>query len=620
MKLMSVLLISAAAVPFCGPGNIVTPEPPPIVVPPSPDPGLLPPERDAEANWELAGLIGIGGIPSRTVVCATVNPTGTDNDSTAIQKAIDGCPEDQIVKLGAGTFNIQIQDHLINLNKGITLRGAGPGKTILTAKRGTNNTFNNLIVAGPVRWGNDPVGSQALTKDVAQGANFVEVANAADFKVGEVVLLDEASNAGWQPDRANPDNRKVWASADYRVVWKKHDPVGNGDDFQANQFPNQDGTAGCWFSRCDRPTNELKMVSKIEGNKVTFDDPVTISYRVGNKAQLSRFKQFTFKAGIEDLTLEKADSTSVNWRWCAYCWAKNVENKWLGGGGFNFTYGFRDQLEGVYTHSSLSPNPGGGGYNWNLSFASSEILIEDSISILNNKTMTVHSAGAGSVVAYNYMDMSYIDYNPGWVEVGINASHMVGPHHVLFEGNWGNNFDSDNTHGNSIYMTIFRNYLTGFRQPFTTLAGVQVDDTSGCCFPMRAAGAWAYSYWFSFIGNVLGTPGKMDKWNYDAKKHDWGFPDPAIWSLGITGAANENQLWQDPKVLETTIRDGNYDFLTNKQQWQREELTERLPNSLFLDKKPAFWGDTPWPWVDPYTGKTYTLPAKARFDEGKPCR
>ena len=38
---------------------------------------------------------------------------------------------------------------------------------------------------------------------------------------------------------------------------------------------------------------------------------------------------------------------------------------------------------------------------------------------------------------------------------------MVGGHHILFEGNQSFNYDSDNTHGNAIAMTIFRNHLVG---------------------------------------------------------------------------------------------------------------------------------------------------------------
>ena len=43
-----------------------------------------------------------------------------------------------------------------------------------------------------------------------------------------------------------------------------------------------------------------------------------------------------------------------------------------------------------------------------------------------------------------------------------------------------------------------------------------------------------------------------------------------------------------------------------------------LPNSLYLSSRPAFFGSHPWPWVDPFTGITYTLPAKARYDAGTP--
>ncbi len=97
------------------------------------------------------------------------------------------------------------------------------------------------------------------------------------------------------------------------------------------------------------------------------------------------------------------------------------------------------------------------------------MLIENGISVRANKVMVARSAGAGSVVGYNYMDMGYINTNGAWIEIGLNASHMVGSHHVLFEGNYGHNADSDKTHGNSIYHTFFRNHLRGYpgavRQP-----------------------------------------------------------------------------------------------------------------------------------------------------------
>jgi hypothetical protein len=87
--------------------------------------------------------------------------------------------------------------------------------------------------------------------------------------------------------------------------------------------------------------------------------------------------------------------------------------------------------------------------------------------------MVLRSCGAGSVVAYNYCDDSWIYGTEGWVETGINASHMAGPHHVLFEGNYSQNIDSDYTHGNAIYLTFFRNWLSGQRRDFTGLQNVR---------------------------------------------------------------------------------------------------------------------------------------------------
>ena len=45
---------------------------------------------------------------------------------------------------------------------------------------------------------------------------------------------------------------------------------------------------------------------------------------------------------------------------------------------------------------------------------------------------------------------------------------------------------------------------------------------------------------------------------------------------------------------------------------------QTIPNSMYLTSAPAFFGSNTWPWVDPTTGTTYTLPAKARFDAGTP--
>jgi hypothetical protein len=234
-----------------------------------------------------------------------------------------------------------------------------------------------------------------------------------------------------------------------------------------------------------------------------------------------------------------------------------------------------------------------------------------------NKLMVARSAGAGSVVGYNYMDMSYINANGAWIEVGLNASHMVGSHHVLFEGNYGQNADSDDTHGNSIYHTFFRNHLRGIRAPFDNQAGGKIDDAvQSRNRPKRCAGLMAYSYWMSFVGNVLGASGQMDGWEYETT---YASRKPGIWMLGWD-TVKPNPT--DARVSVTSLRHGNFDYVTNTVKWDRAITSRQLPNSLYLTQKPAFFeagSGHIWPWVDPVgTTKLHVLPAKARYDAGTP--
>jgi hypothetical protein len=590
------------------------------------DTSILPADR--ATTWK-PGMMAVGGIPVRTTLCATLTPRGGEQDDTAqIQGAINTCPAGQVVQLAAGTFIIN-SGNFVLINKGITLRGAGPGRTTLAKTNGAkpfpqpgaNVRPSPLIVVGAAVFGsttNDPAGvvsSTELTTDAVKGAYAVTVASAAGFSPGQIVLLDEASNAGWRTD---PLGRgEIWASSDWRVVWQKHNPaLLDVDDFAAGAFPTTPLSAGSWFSRVDRPTAEVKEIASVSGSTITFTTPFHISYRSSHTAQLSRYEYPHLRnAGVEDLKLIGGDGGNLAFKWAAMCWAKNIENTVWIGEGFSIYSSFRIELREFYVHDSAWIQPGGGSYAIGLSFGSAEVLIENGISVRANKVMVARSAGAGSVVGYNYMDMGYINSNGGWIETGLNASHMVGPHHVLFEGNYGQNADSDDTHGNSIYHTFFRNQLRGIRAAFDNQAGGRVDDAIQLRnSPKRCAGMMAYSYWMSFVGNVLGAPGEMDGWVYEATWTAANYK-PTIWLLG----------WEkvtDTQVSATAFRHGNFDYVTNTVKWDPSINNHTLPKSLYLTQKPAFFdagrGYT-WPWVDPVGAtKLYVLPAKARYDAGTP--
>ena len=107
----------------------------------------------------------------------------------------------------------------------------------------------------------------------------------------------------------------------------------------------------------------------------------------------------------------------------AFCWVKNVEITVWEGEGVAINNAFGVEVRDSYIHEAAYSTPGGGAYAISFANASSETLIENNIVMKANKVMVARSAGAGSVVAYNYMDDGLIQYDLTWNEVGINASH-----------------------------------------------------------------------------------------------------------------------------------------------------------------------------------------------------
>ena len=544
---------------------------------------------------------GVRGIPTRTQVCAIVNAAtygnGSQDASAGIQAAIDACPVGQVVQLSAGLFTVN--DH-VRIGKGITLRGAAPRVTTLR-KTNQSSEQEQLIIVGPSRWPHiDEATAVNLTADAVQGAMSVTVQNSAGFAPGQFVKLDEDdyNTASWMtlPPRISGGSPQVLATD--RITWPIRNPATQGD------LPVPSGLS--WFSRPGRPLVEIKEVTAVNGNTITFSTPVHITYTTAKAAQLVRYtgndNVHVRNAGVEEMTLTGGSDGNVSFLNAAYSWAKNIECAQYANPCVDIRNAFRVEVRDSNIHDTINPYPGGAGYALSLSFGASEVLVENNIIMGANKLMVVRSSGAGSVVGYNYVDNGFIGNYPGWVEVGLNGSHLVGSHHMLFEGNLSFNYDSDDTWGGALAMTVFRNHLSGRRRDYPNGDNV------------RAAGLMFGSWWHTFVGNVMGEAGRMDGWifedpgdgTYGHSTSTWG-NRPTIWKLGYAPGAWDQA--PDPKVRSTVTREGNFDYVTNTVRW--DHGPQQLPDSLYLSAKPAFFGNLPWPWVDPTgTTKVWTLPAK----------
>jgi hypothetical protein len=532
---------------------------------------IIPPERLTAWNPGIPG-----GIPNLTTVCATIDAAAYGNgllDATAgVQAAINACPAGQVVRLSAGIFRIDAAEP-IRIDKGIVLRGAGPASTRLLK---TSLVPNPLILVGE-RWLQE-AGSVDLTADAAKGAASVQVTSAAGFSVGQLVLVDEITD-------------------DSYVYW--------GIDPAAQPG----GPARGWFTRYDRPVGQMLEIAAIDGNTVTFTTPLHIGFDTGHTAQLTRWTiPWGAKyAGVEDLYVRGGQDDNITLRFALYSWVKNVESEWSMGDSFALDSCFRCVLRDSYAHDTPNPYPGGAGYMLSLATYTADSLVENNIFINGNKVMVMRASGGGNVIGYNYFDNGYIGNYLGWMETGLNASHMTCPHFELFEGNQAFNIDGDDTWGGAVYNTFFRNHATGKRRSYPDINS------------RRAIGLMYGHYYYSFVGNVLGTvdqdPTPFGGFAYE-DLYPWEDDPIGLWRLGYT--PTDWNLPPEDRVVDTVHRHANFDYATDSVHWA-PDFDPTLPDSLYLSAKPAFFGANPWPWVDPIgPTKLYTLPARARYDAGNP--
>ena len=220
------------------------------------------------------------------------------------------------------------------------------------------------------------------------------------------------------------------------------------------------------------------------------------------------------------------------------------------------------------------------------------------------------------------------------------------------EGNYSQNFKGDSYWGNSIYITTFRNWFSGHRAAAPPLNSYTYN-SSGCIlhyggydgFSSGAVDVQAYSSYQNFIGNVLGMSNQQlltepgggcsfgpeeayltsvtttAQWNASS-----GANDVAMWQFGSYQATvNSTGNWSFvDTTINTQTRTANWDWYTRAEHCYGTGGTTDLgcsgvtvPNSFYLTSKPAFFGTQTWPWVDPTTGTTYTLPAMYCFQRNE---
>ncbi len=234
-----------------------------------PSSALIPVDHMPPAGiWESAGVEG--GVPDRQVnrtICADVTQGGYHADKTGfvsasseIQRAINTCPERQVVFIPAGTYLIDVP---LAIEKSITLRGTG-STTVFQV-----SAPQAVFIGGLGNWPapkNNPSYRMPITGGAMRGNTTVNVAHTASLAVGKMVMIDELDDASF-----------VWA---------------------------QSGTSS-WFRA------SMHLVESKTPTSVTFRPGLPIDYV--RSPQLSWFSVTLQNVGVEDIKFVGFNNEPATW-------------------------------------------------------------------------------------------------------------------------------------------------------------------------------------------------------------------------------------------------------------------------------------------------------------------
>jgi hypothetical protein len=540
-------------------------------------------------DWE--SNVGVpGGIPNRTTIGAIVDSViygaGNVDASSAIETAIDLCPEGQVVYIPSGTYRLDNRIYRAYAHN-ITIRGAGIGITILKA----GASVSQMLLLGTADWPR-PTSGIAITGGATAGNNVVTVSNTSSIIVGKLVRIEQ-NDLPYVIDVSTPTTNDKLLSATFRVVSKTATTV-----TLTPQIP------------------------------FTFtESPMLVQYSISPLVN----------TGVEDLTIDcNAQSgvgIEIDQAWG--CWIKNVEiknstNRQM------FLYCFvSGEIRHNYTHSVTSGGPNHEGID--LYEDCSFNLIEDNITYNGGFPGIIlgDSRGgcAGNVIAYNFSYYANTG-SPDMAGMDISVSH--GPHNLmnLVEGNIAGGMGSDGYFGSTSHITVVRNWFTATHPTCTdNLIAVNI-------------GRW--NNYFNLVGNILGTSGFSSNGLYQPEI-PFSYSDEVIYKLGFPNMGNNgftgtwgpttppsyigqfatgNGLQElDFNVKNSMIRHGNYDYKNNSIIWDPSITDHNIPASYFRSTKPEYFCDLQWPPFEPSTPpgvyndeNLSRIPAGYRFVYGyDPC-
>lgn len=519
------------------------------------------------ADWTPYKYIGPTNGPVIRTTVYTNLPAGLVD--TNINQALAACPADQVVQLTNGyyfLYKVPIQ----NLLSRRTLRGKGPGKTIIVAM--ITNSFGGAV----------------MTDQVSEGSTFTNIVAGFDRGSTNVILSSTVPSitVGGLIKFTQMNNSNVWSR-----------------DF---------------FERQMRHYAVITALSGTGNTNVKFFPPIPWDTDTNLAPALAVSSQvMDYGLGFEDFTLVMSSTNVTSYG----IWLSGVHNSWMHNIEItncpNAAYlvsqtvgceAWRLTLRGTQT-----ANDGFGEWDRNSNF-----YIHDCISEGLFAGIMVNS-GDMFVVAYNFITngtSSVFTRQLG----ALNGNH--GPHNImgLYEGNVSEQFQVDGYHGSASHQTIFGNRFHGLHGKGTTNALYKTN--------RKMIDLARRSLYHNVLGNYLGDSSWTPDF-YSVTNLGYSYNLSTIYRFGYPNMGDNNYVvgqsytnianpGYDGEVTNTIYLHRNYDTFTGGVVNDGVSQTN-LPNSYFLTNAPSYWTNVPsWPPFVVGTAAnwqygTNTIPAQDRY-------
>lgn len=535
--------------------------------------------------WNTSSYpVGIaGGIPETPQFCDvtkapySVDPTGEQDCTTGINQALHDCPSGQHVYLPPGRYlvsgsnYIKFPDPVYENAEGKVLKGAGKESVIVD--RSSATALISMI--SDTSW--TTANAVALTHHAYKGNRTLNVADANVFKVGQMVYIDQ-------------DN--------------------DDDEFgtPVTGMPN---------GQVERLHRQVVKIEAIEGGLIEISP--TLAWDFVRSPKLNDFGYLNDNGdnaikgcGLEGLYLDRSQGhcgISVMVIGSLGCWIRDVTSHKAP----SYHFHIQDalfcefcRLSAIDVQGDIGPNQGGilfyrrvcSSYLYDCFFDRCFPGIE------------INSGSCANVIAYNYVRRNS---GTGGTMQGAAIDSCHGSHTGmnLYEGNVAANIEADGYYGSASRDTVFRNQFHGVNEEGIT-------EGSKCVSLCR----WSTHY--AVVNNVLGTHGVATV--YKVQEVDYPYSDAVIWRLGYPNMGNNGSdgttippedpmrhpQASDRRVAQSLLAQANYDSV--RDAIDGPGTSEEYPSSLYLTKKPTFFGELSWPAIGSDKEGVSFIPAQARFE------